>query len=66
MLEDIGLGNYVTAFAKELIDGSLLIEMDEQILMEELFIESPSDRQKLLRLINGEERVKASIDKRLV
>ncbi len=66
MLEDIGLGNYITVFAKELIDGSLLIELDEQVLKEELFIESSSDRQKLLRLINGEERLKASIDKRLV
>ena len=66
MLEDIGLGEYVTVFAKELIDGSILVDLDENTLKDELSMQSPTDRQKLLKLINGEERVKASIGKILV
>ena len=66
MLEDIGLGNYVTRFAKELIDGSILIDLNEEVLEDELSMQTSSDRQKLMKLINGEEKVKASSKKKLV
>lgn len=66
MLEDIGLGDYVPLFAKELIDGSILVDIDDKVLEEELAIHSPTDRQKLLKLTTGEETMKPSTEKRLV
>ncbi len=66
MLEDIGLGDYVTRFAKELIDGSILIDLNEQVLRDELSMQASFDRQKLMKIISGEENVKASTEKKLV
>ena len=66
MLEDIGLGDYVTKFAKELIDGSILVQVDEQTLEHELAMKSSLHREKLLKLISGHQTLQASRDKTLV
>ena len=59
LLEILDLTQYKDVFKKERISGSLLQDIDEEILEEELGITSKLHRLKLMRVIDGRE----SLDK---
>ena len=52
------LEQYCEIFAAERIDGEMLAEMDEAIMMKELGINSKLHRIRLLVVINGQQRAK--------
>jgi hypothetical protein len=51
-LEDLGLGQYATAFAESLIDFAVLADLTDADL-KELGIAALGDRKKLLKAIGG-------------
>ena len=55
MLDILGLSEYETIFRKEKISGSLLKEIDEEILEKDLGITSQLHRMKLVSIIEGEQ-----------
>ena len=49
------MGQYKEAFRREHVDGSLLAELDEEILSKELGIESKLHQKKILLLVQGKK-----------
>ena len=52
-LEKIGLGKYKETFIEEEIDGTLLLELDESVLKEDLGMSARLHRIKLMSIIDG-------------
>lgn len=50
------MDQYREAFAAERVDGKIFAELDEAVLENDLKISSPSDRLKLIKVINGQLR----------
>ena len=59
LLSKLGLDKYKESFRRERIDGSILIELDDEILEKELGVDSKIKRIKLLRVLNGCQAVTA-------
>lgn len=55
MLERLNLDQYKDTFQAESIDGSLLSELDEDTLQNELGMASKIHRKKLLLVIQGKQ-----------
>ena len=55
LLEDMNLGQYKKKFEEEQISGSLLLEIDDDILQNELGVTSKLHRLKILRIIEGRQ-----------
>ena len=53
-LDAMNLSQYKDTFARELIDGGILLELDEAVLMNELGITSRIHCLRLMRLARGE------------
>ena len=51
------MSSYKDAFKKECISGSLLIELDEDVLENELGVKRRLDRIKLMKLIEGHQLI---------
>lgn len=58
LLESLGLGVYKEQFEKEKVDGQLLCKCSDQVLKEDLKMESQLHRLKLLSFISGEANVR--------
>ena len=59
LLSKLGLDKHRESFKRERIDGSILVELDEEILEKELGVDSKIKRIKLLRVLNGRQAVTA-------
>ena len=59
LLNQLQLSEHCKAFEKERITGSLLLDLDESILKEELGVNMKLHRLKLERVINGRDSLKA-------
>ena len=46
---------YQKEFARESIDGMILVECDEAVLQHELGVNSKQDQIKLMRIISGQQ-----------
>lgn len=55
LLDALSLSAYKSVFAKECIDGSLLMQCDDAMLEYELNIDKSLHRLKLLRVISGKK-----------
>ncbi|XP_019857261.1 PREDICTED: uncharacterized protein LOC109585561 [Amphimedon queenslandica] len=55
LLEDMNLGQYKKKFEEEQITGSLLLEIDDDILQNELGVTSKLHRLKITRIIEGRQ-----------
>ena len=53
MLDTLQLPQYKEAFAREQVDGEVLLELDDQVLQSELGINSKIHRIRLMKLISG-------------
>lgn len=53
LLEMMNMAQYQDSFMEEQVDGELLIECDEDVLMHELKVTSKLHRTKLMKLITG-------------
>ena len=53
MLDKLHLSKYKETFEEEQITGSLLLEIDDEILKEDLGIHRKLDRLKIMRVIQG-------------
>ena len=53
MLDKLYLSKYKETFEEEQITGSLLLEIDEEILKEDLGVHRKLDRLKIMRVIQG-------------
>ena len=53
MLDKLHLNKYKETFEEEQITGSLLVEIDDEILKEELGVHRKLDRLKIMRVIEG-------------
>ena len=59
LLSKLSLDKHRESFKRERIDGSILIELDDEILEKELGMDSKIHRIKLLRVLNGRRAVTA-------
>ena len=55
LLDVLGMGQYKAMFDKEKITGSLLLDLDESILEQELGMVSKIHRLKIMRLLDGRQ-----------
>ena len=62
VLDIIGLSEYKDVFIKEGITGSLLSELNEEILETELNIKSQIHRMKLMRIMEGRQSIDELFD----
>ena len=53
----MNLSEYVTKFAEEMINGQLLLELDEEMIAVELGINKKIHCRRLLMIINGKQSV---------
>ena len=53
MLDKLYLSKYKETFEEEQITGSLLLEIDDEILKEDLGVHRKLDRLKIMRVIQG-------------
>lgn len=57
LLENMNLSQYKQCFLSEAIDGEILAECDEQILLHELNISSEMHRIQIMNIITGKQSV---------
>lgn len=50
----MNIPQYVEMFAKEVVDGELLLELNDAILSTELDMKSPLHRKRMMKLIVGD------------
>ena len=62
LLDKLGLHQYRENFELEKINGSLLMELDDGILSNELYMCRRLDRIKLLLVIKGKRRIVQVMD----
>ncbi|KAL5506589.1 hypothetical protein EMCRGX_G008268 [Ephydatia muelleri] len=53
LLDALGLQQYKAIFKEENIDGEVFVNLTDEILESNLYINSPQDRMKLMRVIQG-------------
>ena len=53
LLDALGLQQYKAIFKEEEIDGEVFVNLTDEILESNLYINSPQDRMKLMRVIQG-------------
>lgn len=46
-LEEIGLGHHVTTFLEQDVSGDMLLEPDQEMMLKELGVTSPTERLKI-------------------
>ena len=46
-LEEIGLGHHVATFIEQDVSGGMLLEPDQEMMLEELGVTSPTERLKI-------------------
>lgn len=63
LIDVMGLGQYKKRFVEEHISGEILLECDEQILQEELGVQSRIHRIRLMKVITGLHSAKALLNK---
>ena len=47
LLEEIGLGHHVATFIEQDVSGGMLLEPDQEMMLEELGVTSPTERLKI-------------------
>lgn len=57
LLENINLSQYKQSFHCEGIDGEILAECDEDVLLHELNVSSQAHRNQLMNIITGKQSV---------
>ena len=57
LLENINLSQYKQSFHYEGIDGEILAECDENVLLHELNVSSQTHRNQLMNIITGKQSV---------
>lgn len=57
MLDKLGLGQYKDTFRNEAINGTIFIDLDEEIIENELKVKSKIHRIKIMRLVTGKQSV---------
>jgi hypothetical protein len=57
LLENINLSQYKQSFQSEGIDGEILAECDENVLLYELNVSSQTHRNQLMNIITGKQSV---------
>ena len=62
LIEAMGLGQYKKRFMEEHISGEILLECDEQVLQDELGIQSKIHRIRLMKVITGLHSSKTILD----
>ena len=55
MLDNLKLSQYKEKFEEEQINGSLLLDLDDEILKDELGMTSKLHRLKIVRVIEGRQ-----------
>ena len=53
----MGLSEYVSKFKEEMIDGQMLLELDDELLKEELGMNKKLHRLRLAMIIKGTQSV---------
>lgn len=64
LIDVMGLGQYKKRFMEEHISGEILLECDEQVLQDELGVQSRIHRIRLMKVITGLHSAKALLDNR--
>ena len=57
LLENMNLGQYKRCFLRERIDGEILAECDEKVLLHELDVHSEEHRRQIMNVITGKQSV---------
>ena len=62
LLDQLGLSRYKAVFSEEVINGEILAECTESILMEDLDIREPSHCSRLMEVIQGNPSTKVLLE----
>ena len=57
----LGLGEYVSKFKNEMIDGHMLFELDDEVMRDELGMSKKLHRLRLLMIIKGTQSVNSHL-----
>lgn len=62
LIDVMGLGQYKKKFMEEHISGEILLECDEQVLQDELGVQSRIHRIRLMKVVTGVHSAKSLLE----
>ena len=66
MIDAMGLSQYKNKFISERVSGEILLECDDQVLQDELGIQSKIHRIRLAKVISGTHSAKSIIEQKSI